>query len=88
MFQCVSMSSESVIERKAKVHNIMLGGDQLTKARAVSAIKIKCNGETPSTRLEGFIPTLEDWHAKLCLFEVRHSFHTICTVAIICCLEV
>ena len=58
-------SDEIVIEHKAKVHKIMFNGNQLTKVRAVSAIKIKSNGETPSARLEGFKPTVEDWHVKL-----------------------
>ena len=71
--RCIPGRSERVIEHKAKVHKVILGGDQLTKARAVSAIKIKSNGERPSSRLEGFIPVIEDWHAKLCLFEVRQN---------------
>ena len=50
---------------KAITHEILLGGDQLSQARARAAIKIKANGETPSSRLEGFIPTVEDWHTKL-----------------------
>ena len=54
-----------MLEHKAKIHKIVFGGDQLTKVRTVSAIKIKSNGETPSARLEGFKPTVEDWHAAL-----------------------
>lgn len=79
---------EDVIVHKAKVHPIVFGGDQLTKVRAVSAIKIKSNGENPSTRLEGFIPTVEDWHTKLCLFEVRHQLYLHVNIIIIGGLEV
>lgn len=56
-----------------KMYPIMFGGDQLTKARAVAAIKVKSNSETPPSRLEGFFPVVEDWHAKLTLFEVRSN---------------
>ena len=55
----------------AKTYPIMFGGDQLTKARAVAAIKVKSNAEIPASRLEGFIPVVEDWHAKLTLCKVR-----------------
>ena len=70
--ESVPGTNESVTVQKAKMHKVMLGGDQLSKVRAVSAIRVKSNGETPSTRLEGFLPTVEDWHAKQCLFEVRY----------------
>ena len=65
------VSSEAeVIEHECKVYKILLGGDQLTKVRAMSAMRVKSNGWTPTARLEGFIPVVEDWHTKLCLFEV------------------
>ena len=62
--------NESVLIHKAKTHTVMLGGDQLSVVRTRSALKVKSNAETPSKRLEGIIPTVEDWHAKLTLFEV------------------
>ncbi len=55
---------------KAVTHEILLGGDQLSQARARTAMKVKANGDTPSSRLEGFMLTVEDWHAKLTLYEV------------------
>ncbi len=54
-----------------RMHKVIIGGDQMTAARAKSAIKAKLNGETPSKRLEGLIPTLEDWHTKANLLGVR-----------------
>ncbi len=66
----IPQSNETVIIHQARTQVTMLGGDQLTIARARSAIKITANGETPSTRLEGILPTIEDWHTKLTLFEV------------------
>ena len=63
-------TNESVCVAKAKTHHTMLGGDQLSQARARSALLIKRNSDSPSAHLDGFVPTVEDWHAKLCLFEV------------------
>ena len=56
--------NESVMIHKAKTHTVMLGGDQLSVVRTRSALNVKSNAETPSKRLEGIIPTVEDWHAK------------------------
>lgn len=50
---------------KAYVHPIILGGDQLTANRARCAIKAKINEDKPSLRLEGLLPSAEDWHTKL-----------------------
>ena len=74
---------ENATVYKALTHPILLGGDQLSQARARTALKVKCNGERPSSRLEGFILTIEDWHAKLCLFQVcmislLDKFHFLC----------
>ena len=48
----------------ATFHPIIIGGDQLTAARARSAIKSKMNGHTHSQTLSGLVPAAEDWHAK------------------------
>ncbi len=53
------------------MHKVIIGGDQMTATRTKSAIKAKLNGETSSKRVEGLIPTLEDWHTKANLLEVR-----------------
>ena len=57
--------SNGTVERieKAKMH-FLLGGDQLTTARARNIIKGKMNAHTPSKLLEGIIPVMEDWHTK------------------------
>ena len=60
---------------KEVTHRVMLGGDQLSQARARGALKIKSNSVNPSTRLQGFILTIEDWHAKQTLFEVIWKYH-------------
>ena len=56
---------------KAIVHAILLGGDQLTAARARGAKKAKVNSVDPELRFEGLIPVAEDWHTRLNLLCVR-----------------
>ena len=49
----------------------LYGGDQLTCARARSAKRHRQDSATPLEKLDGLEPVVEDWHAKMCLFEVR-----------------
>lgn len=51
-------------------YHILLGGDQLTVARARGAQRIRNNSESGSACLEGFLPVAEDWHTKLCYMKV------------------
>ena len=51
----------------------LVGGDQLTVARIRGAQKIRGNSETSEQRFGGLLPVAEDWHAKMCLLEVRHQ---------------
>ena len=53
-----------------RFHQILFGGDQLTVARARSAQAARLNSSSGSGQLQGFIPVVEDWHAKLCLLQV------------------
>lgn len=55
-----------------RFHTILLGGDQLTVARIRSAQAARLNSESGSGQLRGFMPVVEDWHAKLCLMEVNN----------------
>lgn len=55
---------------KASLHPIIIGGDQLTAARARGAKKAKLHVDSPISRLEGLIPVAEDWHTKVTLLEV------------------
>ncbi len=68
----ISNQDEEITVYKAAVHEILLGGDQLSQARARTALKVKSNGESPKSRLEGFVLTVEDWHTKLTLYEVNN----------------
>ena len=51
--------SETVLEQKAEVRQLLFGGDQLTVARARRALKAMCNATTTTKRLEGIIPVVD-----------------------------
>ena len=55
----------------ATVKQLLIGGDQLSTARARGAIKAMANATTPNKRLDGFIPVVEDWHAQVVILEVN-----------------
>ena len=57
--------NETAIADKAVLAKLLLGGDQLTAARARGALKSMLNATTASKRLEGFTPVIEDWHAEV-----------------------
>ena len=64
--------SETVLEQKAEVRQLLFGGDQLTVASAM------CNATTTTKRLEGIIPVVEDWHAEVSILDViwKYVFDT------------
>ena len=49
---------------------VLLGGDQLTVARARGAQAMRASHDRPSDRLEGIIPVVEDWHSRMTLMRV------------------
>ena len=71
--QCniVTLPNEDTFEDKKDVfHRILLGGDQLTVARARGSIAIRQDHDSSEQRLDGLLPIVEDWHAKQCLLKV------------------
>lgn len=62
--ETLSSTGEIVSVVKAKHHQILFGGDQLTAARMRSAQKARMNGDIPSDKLCGIVPVAEDWHIK------------------------
>ena len=66
----IKSTGEEVDVHQATFHKILIGGDQLTAARARGAKKMRANSVSPLTRLEGLIPCAEDWHTKLNLLQV------------------
>lgn len=54
-----------------KFHYLLFGGDQLTVERATGSKEYSCSNEWRGLeRLEGLIPVIEDWHAKVCFLKV------------------
>lgn len=53
-----------------QMHPIVFGGDQLTTERARNIKNVVSNSDTASARLEGLVAVTEDWHAKMCLYQV------------------
>ena len=49
----------------------LIGGDQLTVSRIRGALKIRGNSGRSEYKLGGFLPVIEDWHAKMCFLEAR-----------------
>ena len=58
---------------KTSFHTTLFGGDQLTAERARGSQMIRSNSITPTQQIIGFLPTAEDWHAKLCSLEVSFT---------------
>ena len=52
---------------------ILLGGDQLTVARAAGVQDLRKGHETALERLEGLTPVVEDWHTRVILLEVSET---------------
>ena len=63
-------------EKVELLDSCLFGDDKLTCARAQSAKRHRQDSETEIERLDGLQPVVEDWHAKMCLFEVGslHNF--------------
>ena len=53
----------------------LIGGDQLTVARVRGSAAARVDHQTKKDRLEGFVPVVEDWHAKQCLLKVNWVKH-------------
>ena len=54
-------------------HYLLIGGDQLTVERAIGAKKERSNEKRGVDRLEGLLPVIEDWHAKVASLKVKSN---------------
>ena len=54
------------------LHNILLGGDQLTYSRARSSQRARQNADSACDALLGLVPCCEDWHAKVTFLSVSN----------------
>ena len=55
-----------------QMHQLLMGGDQLTAAHARCGLLIRGNSTTESNSLLGLCPVAEDWHAKVVMLQVSH----------------
>lgn len=58
---------------EAQVPRIVFG-DQLTVARIRGAAILRSSHLAMESKLEGFVPAVSDWHARLCLVTVCNSY--------------
>lgn len=54
---------------------ILFGGDQLTVARARGTAALRATHDRPVDKLDGIIPVIEDWHARMTLMKVTLLLH-------------
>lgn len=52
-----------------KRFQIMLHGDQLTMSRARGSVRLR-ETHSPEERINGFLPVITDWHARMILVMV------------------
>ena len=60
-------SDEPITIDDQRFTTTLMGGDQLTVARARGAQLIRSNTGTNQGSFAGLLPVVEDWHTKLCL---------------------
>lgn len=53
------------------MHEILLGGDQLTCARARGAMAVRGTHDNAKDGLKAVVPVSEDWHTRLTLMKVH-----------------
>ena len=61
--------NNSTVEARILVPQVVFG-DQLTVARIRGAAVLRSYHSTVEEKLEGFVGTISDWHARLCLVMV------------------
>ena len=54
----------------SKIFQLLFFGDQLTVARACGAATLREPQKKRLDRLDGFVPSIADWHARMCLLQV------------------
>ena len=61
----------SIKHRQVKMYEIGFGSDQWTCERIRGAQGLRRNHDCTDHKLNGFVPFVEDWHARLTLVTVR-----------------
>lgn len=73
-------------EVDCKQYPILTGGDQFSVARYRAAQSVRTNDDSTIGRLKGFVPAIEDWHARLTLVKVKYIFYYVHIMRIPFCL--
>ena len=75
-------------EVDCKQYPILTGGDQFSVARYRTAQSVRTNDDSTVGRLKGFVPAIEDWHARLTLVKVKDNFYYIHITTRFLCLNI
>lgn len=75
---------EELVHTEYNFHQIVCTGDQLTVARHRTANAMRHHSEDELERLEGLIPSVEDWHTKQLLVKIKLFSNFVALFMIIC----
>ena len=81
--ELIDIDGRSVYVDRALVSQRLLFGDQVTVARIRGAKVLRSTHFTAAQSLQGFVPVVADWHARLCLVTVCTLHSDYCTDYII-----
>ena len=74
----VPSDGSKITYKEDHLHDILLGGDQLTCARARSCQRARMNADCASDALAGLAPCCEDWHTKVTFLSVSIATCIVC----------
>jgi len=72
--ELVDIDGRSVFVDRTLMSQRLLFGDQVTVARIRGALVLRSTHFTAADSLQGFVPVVADWHARLCLVTVCNLF--------------
>ena len=81
--EVVDVDGRSVLIDRTHMSQRLLFGDQLTVARIRGATILRSTHLTAEQSLQGFVPVVADWHARLCLVTVCIIYYTRITYYIV-----
>lgn len=73
----ITIDGEEHTYDTSEVFQLLFFGDQLTVARARSALALRYLYPNTLNRLKGFIPTIVDWHARQCFLKVQYTINLL-----------
>ena len=75
----VEVKGNTYVYDNSKMIQLLLFGDQLTVARAWAASVLRDLQVGKKDTLKAYVPTISDWHARICLLEVREIIFDLFT---------